>query len=90
MSYQGHHPDGSGVQRHSAGDLYPYVVFAKETPGGLRWGYIAPNGRQYLLGGCQATFAVVARVKAAAERRRRPAANDARSGQLALALSCVA
>lgn len=28
--YQGHHQDGSGVQRHSAGDLYPYVLAVRE------------------------------------------------------------
>ena len=26
--YQGHHPDGSGVQKHSAGATYPFVVVA--------------------------------------------------------------
>ncbi|PPE71492.1 hypothetical protein IS481_12140 [Caldimonas thermodepolymerans] len=24
--YQGHHPDGSSIQKHSAGSHYPYVV----------------------------------------------------------------
>lgn len=28
--YQGHHQDGSGIQRHSAGDLYPYVLAVRE------------------------------------------------------------
>lgn len=28
--YQGHHSDGSGVQKHSAGGLYPYVIGIRE------------------------------------------------------------
>lgn len=28
--YQGHHPDGSGVQLHSAGPLYPYTIVLRE------------------------------------------------------------
>ena len=28
--YLGHHPDGSGVQLHSAGGLYPYVIALRE------------------------------------------------------------
>ncbi len=28
--YQGHHSDGSGVQKHSAGPLYPYVIGVRE------------------------------------------------------------
>jgi len=28
--YQGHHSDGSGVQKHSAGALYPYVIGVRE------------------------------------------------------------
>lgn len=39
----GHLPDGSGIQRHSAGDYYPYVVEAKQTPAGLRWGVFGPR-----------------------------------------------
>lgn len=30
ITYQGHHQDGSGVQKHSAGQLYPYVVGVRE------------------------------------------------------------
>ena len=44
MSYQGHLPDGSSVQKHSAGSCYPYVVFGQETPEGLRYGVITPLG----------------------------------------------
>lgn len=44
MSYQGHMPDGSSVQRHSAGSHYPYVVGAKQTEEGLRWFVLTPDG----------------------------------------------
>lgn len=38
--YQGHSNDGSSVQNHSVGDLYPFVVYAQETPQGMRWGVV--------------------------------------------------
>ena len=41
--YAGHLPDGSSVQKHSAGGLYPYVIFAKDTPSGLRYGVPCPS-----------------------------------------------
>lgn len=51
MTYQGHLPDGSSVQRHSAGGLYPFVLFAKDTPAGLLHGYIDPrDGSKHLVG----------------------------------------
>lgn len=28
--YQGHHTDGSGVQKHSVGNIYPYVIRIRE------------------------------------------------------------
>lgn len=30
MQYLGHHPDGSGVQLHSAGGIYPYTIVVRE------------------------------------------------------------
>lgn len=30
MTYQGHHSDGSSVQKHSVGDIYPYVIQIRE------------------------------------------------------------
>lgn len=30
MQYQGHHSDGSGIQNHGAGPLYPYVIGVRE------------------------------------------------------------
>lgn len=29
--YQGHHADGSGVQNHSAGGLYPYILTVRDA-----------------------------------------------------------
>lgn len=40
---RGHLPDGSGVQKHSAGDHYPYVIEAKGGPDGLLWGVFGPD-----------------------------------------------
>lgn len=41
--YQGHHADGSSVQKHSAGSHYPYVI--GKTHGGERpWFVLSPNG----------------------------------------------
>jgi len=43
--YQGHLADGSSVQKHSAGGLYPFVLYAQETEDrGLAWGFISPTG----------------------------------------------
>ena len=37
MSYQGHLPDGSSVQRHSAGGAYPYACQLRDKPAGGYW-----------------------------------------------------
>lgn len=42
-NYQGHLEDGSSVQKHSAGGLYPYVIFAQETTTGIAYGVIGPK-----------------------------------------------
>jgi hypothetical protein len=42
--YLGHLPDGSSIQRHSAGPAYPFVVFAQEGRKSLVWGVMAPSG----------------------------------------------
>lgn len=42
-SYQGHLEDGSSVQKHSAGGIYPYVIFAQETLTGIAYGVIGPK-----------------------------------------------
>ena len=58
MTYAGHMPDGSSVQRHSAGGLYPIVLFAKETTCGRLWGVITPKRQDgYLVGSYDDTVA---------------------------------
>jgi hypothetical protein len=42
-AYQGHASDGSSVQKHSCGGLYPHVIFAQETIEGLRYGVVGPG-----------------------------------------------
>lgn len=42
--YQGHLPDGSSVQRHSAGSLYPYVLYGQQVDDRVLWGVICPDG----------------------------------------------
>lgn len=37
--YEGHLPD-SGVQKHSAGDLYPVIMVTKGVDGNYRHGYM--------------------------------------------------
>lgn len=44
-NYQGHLSDGSSVQKHSAGGIYPCVLFAQETPTGLQYGLITPENQ---------------------------------------------
>lgn len=41
--YDGHLSDGSSVQKHSAGPLYPCVIYQQETPDGLKSGIITPG-----------------------------------------------
>jgi hypothetical protein len=43
--YQGHLADGSSVQKHSAGPVYPFIVFAREgdAESGLVWCVIGPG-----------------------------------------------
>lgn len=41
--YLGHLNDGSSVQRHSAGDIYPVVIYGQQTPTGVAYGLITPR-----------------------------------------------
>lgn len=45
MTYQGHMPDGSSIQRHSAGGAYPYVLQLRDRPdgAGFYWELIGPG-----------------------------------------------
>ncbi len=52
-TYQGHHADGSSIQKHSAGGAYPYVLVLRDSqrPGAkFDWGVIGPkiNGIKWL------------------------------------------
>lgn len=60
-TYQGHVGDGSSVQKHSAGPLYPCVLFAQETPQGLKWGVITPQCQEGKLIGSEHEALVVAK-----------------------------
>lgn len=42
-TYQGHLPDGSSVQRHSAGPLYPAVIGVRERNEQRKWFVIYPG-----------------------------------------------
>jgi len=44
--YQGHLNDGSSIQKHSVGGIYPCVLFAQETPVGLQYGIITPKDQK--------------------------------------------
>ncbi len=43
--YQGHHSDGSSVQKHSAGSHYPYVVGRSESQD-RPWFVLTPEGEE--------------------------------------------
>ena len=47
--YTGHLSDGSSIQKHSAGGLYPYIVYAQGADV-LTWGVIAPGQSGYIVG----------------------------------------
>lgn len=44
-NYLGHLNDGSSVQKHSAGGIYPCIVYSQETPSGRKWGLITPENQ---------------------------------------------
>ena len=46
--YQGHLADGSSVQKHSAGGIYPYVLFAQQAGEKLLYGLLSPSGHTEL------------------------------------------
>lgn len=43
--YQGHLNDGSSIQKHSVGGMYPCIVYAQETCHGLKYGLITPDNQ---------------------------------------------
>jgi len=54
--YQGHLPDGSSVQKHSAGANYPYIVGCRERAD-QAWFVWAPNGTEATFQTCRAAMA---------------------------------
>lgn len=50
-AYQGHLPDGSSVQKHSAGDVYPHIVYGKQQGSKVVYGVISPNNQDGTLVG---------------------------------------
>lgn len=53
----GHHADGSGIQNHSCGGLYPYIIYAKQVGPSLSWGVLRPDGSKSLHGTYDAAVA---------------------------------
>lgn len=45
MPYQGHLSDGSSIQKHSAGGLYPYILVARsvDADAPTQWGVQSPG-----------------------------------------------
>jgi hypothetical protein len=67
--YEGHLNDGSSVQAHSAGPLYPFVLFAKQCGDALRWGVITPAGQEPIFGSYDAAAGIAQRMKVAHDKR---------------------
>lgn len=38
-----HRPNNDPVQEHSAGDLYPFVIFRQDKDGVSTWGILGPS-----------------------------------------------
>jgi len=64
-TYQGHLPDGSSIQAHSAGGLYPFVLYAQGAGPALQWGYIAPGADGQLVGSYDQAHDAAIQAKAA-------------------------
>lgn len=48
MNYQGHLADGSSVQKHSAGPVYPYVVYGRTINGEMHWEVLGPGVEDFI------------------------------------------
>lgn len=46
--YQGHLADGSSVQRHSAGPVYPFVVYGRTVAGEMHWEVQGPGVEDFI------------------------------------------
>ena len=70
---RGHLP-GSGVQAHSAGGLYPFILYAQQSGEQIIHGYQAPGQDGILVGSYDQAAAAALKVKTAqSEHRRRQA-----------------
>ena len=70
QAYQGHLADGSSVQKHSAGPVYPYIVFNREgdDEDNLRWCVMGPGFEGELrFASSTAAFGAAQRLKAVSE-----------------------
>lgn len=68
--YQGHLNDGSSVQKHSAGPLYPLVVYAQDTARGLRYGLITPGESGFLVGSYDRAVGLAIRINALRAKKK--------------------
>ena len=83
--YQGHLSDGSSVQKHSAGPLYPYVLGVKEyqfEPGVFTrtWVAIGPAG-EFQAPTQEEVIAFIQQKKCEADSRRRLALATSHNNQ---------
>lgn len=95
----GHLPDGSGVQRHSAGATYPYILVATnrgahvQAPNGeivndQLWGENPTRADRLACYGAAIDFAVILARRLAIERARRAAQADLLADLYARAAAC--
>jgi hypothetical protein len=80
-AYLGHHPDGSGVQLHSAGSLYPFVTYEQETGGAQRALFVAYGEIKVRVG----SYETAEQLAATAREIVAPAGAQLRSHGLAVA-----
>lgn len=69
MRYQGHLPDGSSIQRHSAGGLYPFVIQARQSGDKIEYGVIEPDGSSIWTGGYDSAVDRATELKRALDRK---------------------
>lgn len=84
--YQGHHSDGSSIQRHSVGPLYPYVLGVRErqfAPGEFTRTYlvIGPGVDEYECPTVDEAVHLINTKKQISEDRRRHALSVAHNNQ---------
>lgn len=73
--YQGHLNDGSSIQRHSAGGLYPCVIYQQQQGPVLKSGVISPENQDGVLVGSYNDACAYADKLNVARRERQAQAN---------------